>query len=365
RFLMRCVSLASGVLLASSLTVGAATTVSNPTSRLAKIAIPGHPLKAFDIGWVDPATARYYLADRSNAAVDIFDVTTNEAVGQIAGFKGFTGNNDTSGPDGVVVTFSGHELWAGDGDSTVKVIDLARGSIVASVSTGGKARADELAYDPQHQLILVANDADDPPYLSFISVGSRQVLKKVAFPDATDGLEQPVYDSATGMFYQAVPATTAHEGGEVAVLDPTSMSVTARYPLSDCSPHGLTTGPAGTNQLLAGCSKAHRSTIIDKTNGAVLADFDQTGGSDEVWFNAGDNRYYLAENAAQTLGVIDATSMAFVENVETGLGAHSVAADSVSNHVFVPVAAPDPACPRGCIAVFASTLGDRGDQPRQ
>ena len=366
RFAVRCVALAVLLLSASSLVVAAqgSSTVANPTSRLEKIPVPGSALRSFDIGWGDAASARYYLADRSNKALDVVDVVHNEVVQQIGGFTGFTGNNDTSGPDGVVVTVSGKEAWVGDGDSTVKVVDLAKGAIAASISTGGKDRADELAYDPQHQLILIANDADDPPFLTFISVNTHQVMKKIDYPDATDGLEQPWYDTATGMFFQAVPATKTNEGGEIDVLDPVGMSVVARYPLENCNPHGLTTGPAGTNQLLAGCSKAKRTTILDKTNGKVLADFNNTGGADEVWFNPGENRYYMASSGSQLLGIIDATNMSFVENVETGLGAHSVSADSVSNHIFVPIAGPDPACPNGCIAVFASTMGDRGGMPR-
>ena len=58
----------------------------------------------FDISWVDQATQLYYLADRSNAVIDVVDTKTDTFVKQIAGgFKGFTGNNDTSGPNGVVV----------------------------------------------------------------------------------------------------------------------------------------------------------------------------------------------------------------------------------------------------------------------
>jgi len=74
-----------------------------------------------------------------------------------------------------------------------------------------------------------------------------------------------------------------------------------------------------------------------------------------VWFNPGDNHYYLAESARQNLGVIDAGTLAGYE-VESGLGAHSVAADQSSNHVFVPINALDPACGgiQGCIAVYTS-----------
>ena len=85
----------------------------------------------------------------------------------------------------------------------------------------------------------------------------------------------------------------------------------------------------------------------------MLADFSNVGGSDEVWYNPGDNRYYLASSPSQNLGIIDAGSLTMVANVQSGVGAHSVAADLASNHIFVPISAPDPACPNGCIAVYS------------
>jgi hypothetical protein len=48
---------------------------------LTTIDIPGEELKLFDIGVVD--AGRYYIADRSNKAVDIVDPKTNKYVGRI------------------------------------------------------------------------------------------------------------------------------------------------------------------------------------------------------------------------------------------------------------------------------------------
>ena len=50
------------------------------------------PPKPHRVTWVDAASRRYYLADRSNSAVDVVDTTENAVVKQITGFKGFTGN---------------------------------------------------------------------------------------------------------------------------------------------------------------------------------------------------------------------------------------------------------------------------------
>src|SRR5207237_2509589 len=135
-------------------------------------------------------------------------------------------------------------------------------------------------------------------------------------------------------------------------IDPVGGTITAKYGLKNCGPNGLAIGPG--NQWLAGCGAPHRAVVIDRTNGTVLGDFSDVGGADEVWFNPGDNRYYLAESALQNLGIIDATTLRTVTEVQAGVGAHSVAADLATNHIFVPVAGPDPACPDGCIAVYSS-----------
>jgi DNA-binding beta-propeller fold protein YncE len=358
RFVFRGAPLALLALVLTSASAGAVAVPAPATTvRMAKIAIPGKPLKAWDISWVDSAAGKYYLGDRTNASIDVIDIATNAVTAQIGGFVGAKATNDISGPDGVVTTFSNRELWAGDGDSTVKVVDLVANKVVATISTGGKFRADEMAYDPKDNVIAVANNADDPPFASIISVANRSVIKKITFDDSTNGAEQSVYDPATGMFYISIPATKTNPGGEIDVIDPVGLKVTAKYGLTNCGPNGAALGPG--NQLLAGCGNPHRSVIIDKTNGNVLADFTTIGGSDEVWFNPGDNRYYLGEGTLfQDLGIIDAQTLTMVGEVQSGVGAHSVAADLATNHIFVPVSALDPACPTGCIAVFAPVTLD-------
>jgi hypothetical protein len=78
----------------------------------------GGNMYVFDISWVDQGTHKYYIADRSNAVVDIVDTKTNILLVQLTGgFKGFTGNNGTSGPNGV--TTGGHCLFVTDAPSRV------------------------------------------------------------------------------------------------------------------------------------------------------------------------------------------------------------------------------------------------------
>ena len=83
--------------------------------------------------YVDPATQLYYLADRSNKTIDVVDARRDVLVRQIqGGFKGFTGNNDTSGPNGVVV--SGHWLFVTDAPSRIVTVDLRTVSLWLGIS---------------------------------------------------------------------------------------------------------------------------------------------------------------------------------------------------------------------------------------
>ncbi len=85
--------------------------------QIGTISNPAGPIDGFDISFVDQKTQRYYLADRSNKSVDVFDAKTDKFIGSTPGFVGVSmkngkPDNDTSGPDGVVVV--GNQIWAGD-----------------------------------------------------------------------------------------------------------------------------------------------------------------------------------------------------------------------------------------------------------
>ena len=102
------------------------------------------------------------------------------------------------------------------------------------------------------------------------------------------------------------------------------------------------------NNFLVGCGdhdgEAFPSNeyVIDGTSGKFLATITNVGGVDEIWYNSGDNRYYLAARDMPTgavLGVIDAKTNTWLENVTTNSNSHSIAVDSTNNHVSVPLQA--------------------------
>lgn len=317
--------------------------------QVGTIEIPGEKMTNFDISFIDSTNGRYYFADRSNKAIDIFDTKTDKFVNRVGGFIGVTmkngkPNNDTSGPDGVLLV--GNELWAGDGDSTIKIIDLATLKITATLSTGGKTRLDEMAYDPKDQVFIGVNNAEEPPFATLISTKpDHAVIGKVAFDTATDGAEQPQYNPADGLFYMSIPELDkdAKKGG-VAVIDPRTAKLVKMIPVENCHPAGLAFG-TGDNFIL-GCGADGKempavTVIMNAKTGLVVATIAGVGAADMVDYNAKNGQYYTASRnnpGGPVLGVIDAKTNTLVHMIPlAGGNPHSVASNQATGRVYVPV----------------------------
>lgn len=308
---------------------------------LQTITIPGG-LAGNDISWVDSANARYYLADRGNATaspaigprVDVIDTENGVFLTSIP---------LTSPANGILAIPRAHELWVGLNDSTIAVIDTTTNLVSHSISTGGTARADEIAYDPDDHLVLIANDRDTPPFVSFVSTTAYSVAKRlsydgVAAPKSTGGIEQPVWDGPASKFYIAIPATSTNANGEYDELDPQSLSVTRSIPSVCKGPSGLVLIPG--QRLMSACGD-----VIDIASGKVVTTVPGVSG-DEIWYNGGDQRVYFG--GSQNVFVVDANSYKLVSALVVGVPAaaplpaqstHSLAADEVNNEVFVAVSA--------------------------
>jgi hypothetical protein len=356
---------------------------------------------SFDISWFDFQLNKYFLADRNNKAIDVIDPENlGGGVTQFPnpGFAGVNaGGNDFSGPDGVLTANKSTELWVGDSPGKVWIMNAKTGAIPATLGpqkvpnpivltnpqTGKPqtSRADELCYDPNNNVIMIASPAEGPkPFVTFISATTYKVLGTLVFdgkaaPNATNGIEQCQWSPRTELFYQNVPEVDGPGNdtapGKVAVIDPKKMTVKKSFtiPLDACAgPQGMAIGPD--DQILLGCNAAgpdgHRnSVVINENNGTILKHLPNLGGADEVWFNKDDGHYSIsscntpcrtvpvtgATTGPELLGIVDANGLRLDHTVTTaeqnGLTsstvggnprtAHSVAAGG--NLIFLPLPA--------------------------
>jgi hypothetical protein len=221
---------------------------------------------SFDLGAVNSAKSLYYVTDRTNASVDVFNTRSMTLVTQIKGtgalaFTGIARNkagaidSTRSGPDGINiipgVAAGSYFVYAGDVNK-VEIIDSTSNTIIGSVVVGGRAagtlasppgsaglRADEGCYDSVHRIYVITTpDVDNTvlgqtPYLSVfdVSTPSAPTLKAViTFFDATDptgtlttagnptpsaGLEQCAYDAVNDQFLINNDGTIKNPLGEI------------------------------------------------------------------------------------------------------------------------------------------------------
>ena len=220
-------------------------------------------MQSFDIGYVDEATHTYLLADRSNAAIDVFDTLTNSFVKFLLPTPNFAGAvttpSNAAGPNGVVL-ISGvllprapncivacganyhtgkpvHMVWGtnspssgNSGRSSVKVMDMDTGATMAVLNTDGVRRSDELCFvtlpsgapDPKHPYVLVANDDPLDNFLTIWRWDNLTFVQKISLAgndpyaaayntaaggmhNAANGIEQCKFNPRNQSFYLAVP----------------------------------------------------------------------------------------------------------------------------------------------------------------
>jgi hypothetical protein len=184
------------------------------------------------------------------------------------------------------------------------------------------------------------------------------------------GLGGSAFNPNTGHFLvtnsNSSPATLTI--GSIDVIDPRvgnplGPAVVNSFPMPNCMPTSIVQGPG--NNFLVGCGDHDGEAfppneyVIDGTSGKILATITQVGGVDEIWYNSGDNRYYLAARDMPTgpvMGVIDAKTNLWLQSVVTNSNSHSISVDSTNNHAFVPLQAGAGCTTQsanGCVAVYA------------
>src|SRR4051794_12515279 len=314
----------------------------------------GGAFTSYDISFFDstPTGGFDYIADRTNAAIDVIKGATASTpasfVGQIfpTGSNAFAGlapplpggTSALSGPDGVVVIDRAgqHQVWAGDApvggasNSPLKGFDLSgftgSGATLPqtpafTVNTGGNRRVDEGSYDPAHNVLLFANNAEQAPNVPFatlVNASTGAILGKLSTNGAAGqlpagGLEQSVWiGGTTQRFFQNVdtPAVggTATPGG-IAAIDPTANggagAVTHFYDFSTIArspgvPAITACGPTGLDHqgslLVVNCGTPGPVIVLDPNanggNGQIIASFSQVTGGDELWCDQGTKRCF-------------------------------------------------------------------------
>jgi hypothetical protein len=355
---------------------------------------PGGAFSSFDISFADPVTGNIFIADRSNASVDIFSGSSLTFLGRAEGFTGQSPKgNDFSGADGVLTVTSGGitTLYAGDGTSSLRIYDATnptKPSFQQTIATGGTTRVDEMAFSPLTNQILAANNAESPAFANLFSTSTTNPghpapgqpvtlsVSPITVPASQGGIpgggmEQPAWNPTTGTFFVSIPQLAGNPpnpnnpGGlaEISTAGQVLRTIDfATLGISSCSPTGLAVGGGGT--MMVGCGNVGTQAVLLNSQGQLIKTIPGLGGTDEIWFDPTTGKFYVTgnngSNTTRFFDVVDQNgNILQTVNLPATISAHSITVDPFNGDVFVPLAgtlALNP-CPTslGCIAVFAPT----------
>jgi hypothetical protein len=169
--------------------------------------------------------------------------------------------------------------------------------------------------------------------------------------------------TVSGLATQSSVAVGCVDEIDPRIGNPAGPVVVNVIPVLNCMPAGIVQGPG--HDFLIGCG-GHDGVqfpplliVFDGMTNKIVTTIDQSGGTDEVWYNPSDNRYYTAGRdmpSGPVMGVIDAGTRTWLVNVPTNSNSHSIAVDQFTNRIFVPSQAGGicgTQSANGCILVYA------------
>ena len=316
--------------LLPSLGAAAAMVLAASSTVQAQAATPGyhviHRINAGgEGGWdyvtVDPDGNRLFLSRGTHAMV--IDLGRDSVVGDIP---------NTLGIHGVALAPELNRGFTSNGrDSSVTIFDYKTLAPIAVVRIPGR-NPDAILYDPATKRVFTFNGG----------------TSNATAIDATNGIVVGTVDLG------GKPETAVSDGGkvyaniedksEIAVFDPKTLAVLARWPLAPCEePSGLAIDRVH-QRLFAGCGNKTMA-VVDMRTGKVVATPAVGSGVDAAGFDPGTQLAFTS-NGEGTITVVHEDTpdkYTVVETVPTQRGARTMAVNPKTHRLYTVTAEFGPA----------------------
>ncbi len=290
-----------------------------PLAVIGEVALPGDGSR-FDYASIDSGRGLLFIAHLGASEVIEVDVHAHRVVRVIPGMNQV---------HGVIVVPQLHRVFAtATGDNQMATIDEDTGAILSRSATG--QYPDGLAYDPRRNAVWTTNETGGSE--TVIDAGSGVVRGTVELGGDVGNV---AYDPTLDRMVVGVQGR-----GDLAVIDPTTLAVTARIGLPGCDgPHGVALASSVGTAFVA-CEDNAKLLAVDLAGRRVSGSAAVGDGPDVVVYDQGLQRLYVAAESGdvsifdwrgQTLRMAGAAHLAD--------GAHVVAVDAATHHSFYPVPA--------------------------
>lgn len=307
---------------------------------LVKVAdIPiGEPTSRFDYQSFDPAGSRLYIAEMGSAKLLVFDTRAQELVASLDGFPKATGVLAVPELHKIYVSVPGDGIGAAasvalgmlglsSGQGQIAILDDASLHEIARLPAG--VFPDGIAYDPDDQKIFVSDELGSA--ITVVDALKDEVITTIDIGGEVGNVQ---YEPITKRVYAPVQSRD-----ELAVVDPRTNRLIERRTLEGADyPHGLNI-PRGTTIGYVASDGNDRLLYVDLAMGEVLGSEAIGHDADVLAADPELKRLYVASESG-TLSVFDisiAEHPRKLGDVFVAEDAHSVAVDTNTHHVFLPL----------------------------
>ena len=299
-------------------------TSDEPTASALKVErdllLPGSTGR-FDYQSLDPANRTLWIAHLGDSSVLAVDLATGR-VSEIP---------DVGGVHGVLAVPSRGVVYA-TATSTNEIVSIDPTKLSITQRAPAGRFPDGLAYDADHELLLVTNKLDGA-----ITVHDPTTLALVRTVELGDETGNVAYDPTSQLGY----ATTLPPG-ELVSFRPDTGEVVERLALQGCEgAHGLMLDSAGQRAFVA-CEGNAKMLTVDLSTESVTAIFKVGDNPDVFAFDPANQRLMLAAESGEvewfntTPALPESLGRTHIDG-----GAHSVAVDPSTKQWFFPLADVD------------------------
>lgn len=282
---------------------------------LRRIPLPGDG--SWDYLTVDAAGRRLYVAHEE--CVHVLDLDRQQAVGEIA---------PTPGVHGVaVVPDLGLGFTTDGANATVTVFSLKTLAMVSTLTVEG-AKPDGILYDPFTRRIFTL-DGDSNNTCAFDAASGRALGSL----DLGGAPEAAASDGAGSVF------VNLEDKAEVVRFDPSTLAITARWPLAPAhTPTALALDRE--NHRLLSCCRSRNLVVLDSDTGARVADLPIGAVVDGIALDAVHRRAFVScgDGTVTVIKWDDAAHYRVAGTIATEPGAKTIAYDPVAQRLYLSAA---------------------------
>jgi YVTN family beta-propeller protein len=222
---------------------------------------------------IDLALERLFVAELGNNSVGVIDLVERKVIKRLSGLKE---------PQGVGYVPSTDTLYvANAGDGSVRLFQGADLSPIGRIELGEDA--DNIRVDNAAGRVYVGFGNGG---VAVIDASSRQKIGEIKLKAHPESFQ---LDQASGKIWANVP-----DAGHVAVLDRGSGQQVATWPLKDARSNFPMALDQGNQRIIIVARRPAKLIVFNTQNGAIAAQSDTCGDSDDVFVDAKRQRVYVS-----------------------------------------------------------------------